>query len=85
MVAIYGATCTLATEQLLRAKMANTIALLEGALRVDNTEERATIGRLKGLGLSLAALPREILYQLQDGVTTELHAREGRTVQMLSE
>lgn len=76
---------TLATKQLLRAKMANTIVLPEGALTMDNMKGRAAIGRLKGLGINLAALPREILYQLYDGVTREIYAQEGCAVQMLSE
>lgn len=56
-VAAYGATGTSATEQLLWAKMANTIMLLEGALMIDNAEDRATIGHLEGLGLNLPTLP----------------------------
>jgi len=63
--------------------MANTVALSEGALTVANMEDRVTVGRLKGLGLNLATLPPEILYQPQDGVTKELHAREGHAVQMV--
>jgi len=85
MVTAHRTTGTSATEQLLQAKMANIIVLPEGALTTDNAEDRAAIGWLKGLGLNLSALPREILYQLQDGTTTELCARKGRTVQMLSE
>lgn len=43
-VAVYGATGTSATEKLLWAKMANTIALLKGALIADNTKDRAAVG-----------------------------------------
>lgn len=75
----------LETEQLLQAKMANTITLPTGALTGDNAAARAMVGRLRGLGLNLAALPRERLYQLQDCTMTELRAREGRAVQALSE
>ena len=53
---------TSTTEQLLQAKMTNTMALLEGALIADNTEDRATVGHLKRLGLNLAALPQDTLY-----------------------
>ena len=40
---------------------------------------------IKGLGLNLVALPRETLYLLQDGIMTELCARESRAIQVLSE
>jgi len=43
----------LATEQLLQAKMANTIALLAGALIADNVAKRAVVGQLMGLRLNL--------------------------------
>jgi len=36
--------------------MANTIALLEGVLITENEINRAVVGRIKGLGLNLAAL-----------------------------
>lgn len=35
--------------------------------------------------LNLTTLPRETLYQLQDGVTAELCAREGHALQILTE
>ena len=54
--------------------MANTIVLPEGALTLENEIDKATVGRIKGLGFNLVALPRETLYLLQDG--TELCARE---------
>lgn len=65
--------------------MASIFALSEGALTTNNMEERATVCQLKVFGLNLATLLREILYQLQDGTKTKLRAREGCTVQMLSE
>ena len=40
---------------------------------------------MRGWGLNLATIPRETLYQLQDGVTTELRAREGHTLHILIE
>jgi len=53
-----------ATEQLVQAKMANTIALPARALTTDNTVDNFVVGWLMVLELNLAALPREILYQL---------------------
>jgi len=35
--------------------------------------------------MNLATVPRETLYQLQDGVTVGLRAREGHTLQVLME
>lgn len=60
--------------------MDNTIVLPEGALIVESTEDRGVVGRIKGLGLKLATLPRDTLYQLEDEAITELHVREGRIV-----
>ena len=60
--------------------MANTIMLSEGALKAENEDDRAAVRRIKGLGLNLAALLRDTLYQLQAGITTELYAREGRAI-----
>jgi len=84
-VATYGETGTSAAEQLLRAKMANTIVLPEGVLTVENKDDRATVSRIKGFGLNLVALLRDTLYQLQDGITIELWAREGHVMQAMSE
>lgn len=74
-----------ATEQLLQAKMANTIALLTGTLKSDNAVDKAVVGRLTGLRLNLASLPCESLYQLQDSATMELCTREGHAVKVLNE
>ena len=65
--------------------MANTVVLPEGALTADSMENRVAVGQIKGLGLNLATLPWDILYQLQDRVITELRTREGRVEQMLNE
>lgn len=59
--------------------------LSKGELIVDNMDDGAIVRWNKGLGLNLATLPWDILYQLQDGATTELCAREGCIVQILSE
>lgn len=85
MVATYMAMGTSTTEQFLRAKMANIIMLSEGELIVDSMEDKSVVGQLKGLCLNLDTPPQEILYQQQDGATTELRAREGCVVQLLSE
>jgi len=56
-IATYGATGTLVADQMLCAKMANTIVLLEGVLTTEKEDDRALVGRIKGLGLNLATLP----------------------------
>lgn len=56
IVVPYGVKGTIVMEQLLRAEMANTIVLLEGALTTESEEDRAVVGRIKGLGLNLATL-----------------------------
>ena len=38
--------------------MTNTIVLPEGALTIENEVDRAVVGRIKGLGLNLNALPQ---------------------------
>ncbi len=64
------------TEHMLHARMENTIVLPEGALVSSNVMDEWLISMMKGLGLNLATLPREMMYQLQDGITTELRSRE---------
>jgi len=61
MIAAHGAMRTSTTKQLLLAKMANTITLPVGALVADNIEDKGVVGLLMGLGLNMAALPREVL------------------------
>ena len=56
-IATCVATGTSATDQMLHARMDNTIVLLEGALVAENEIDRAVVGKIKGLGLNLAALP----------------------------
>lgn len=84
-IATYSAASTSTAKQLLRTKMANTIVLPEGVLAAETETDKAAVGRITGLGLNLAALPRDTLYQLQDGITVELRAREGRTIQVMNE
>lgn len=64
--------------------MANTIVLL-GVITVENKDERVAISKIKGMGLNLAALLHDTLYQLHDGITAKICAREGCTIQALSE
>lgn len=71
---------TLEVEKMLCLRMANTIVLLDEALETTNKIDRAVVGRIKGLCLNMAALPRETLYQLQDGIIAKLHAKEGHTI-----
>jgi len=62
---------------MVRASTMYTLVLTTIAVVVE------TEGDMRGWGLNLAALPRETLYQLQDGVTAELCARESCALQML--
>ena len=63
---------TSAAKEMLRARMTNTIVFLDGALITENEANRPMVSGLKGIGLNVTAFPREMLYVLQDGVTTEL-------------
>ena len=71
---------TATAEEMLHAHTTNAIVLPEGALVIANEADRPTLG----IGISMVALPRETLYILQDGVTAELQAREGRTLQVMN-
>jgi len=66
-------------EQMLCGCKMNTLGLLEGVILAKAE------GDMIGWGLNLVSLPRETLYQLQDGVNSELRAREGHALQVLSE
>ena len=65
--------------------MTNTIVLPDGALITKNEANRPMVSSLKEVGLNMVALPRETLYLLQDGVTTELWAMESRAIQVMRE
>ena len=71
---------TSTTKEMLRAKMTNTIVLPDGALVTENEADGPMFCGLKGIGLKMVALPREMLYTLQDGVTTEHRSRENRAI-----
>ena len=76
---------TTVAEKMLRARVTNTVVLLEGALVTQNEADRPTVSTLKGLNINMAALPRDTLYVLQDGITVELPARESCVLQVFSE
>lgn len=59
-------------EPILKTQVACVIAIPKGALIVDNTEDKAVLRRLTGLGLNIAALPRKSLQYLQDNAMREL-------------
>lgn len=56
-MAPYVAAGTLEEKQMLRARITNTFVFPEGTLVVANEVDRAVVGRIKGLGLNLVALP----------------------------
>jgi len=76
---------TLVAEEMLHARMTNTIVLPDGALITENEVDRPMVSNLKGIGLNVVMLPLEMLYILLDGVTIELRARESHTIQVMSE
>jgi len=59
--ATQGVPGMIAAESLLKAQMAHSIMILAGSLITANAEDCTVLGRLKGLGLNVAALPRESL------------------------
>lgn len=84
-MAQYVATGIAEAEQMLRDHMNNPFVLTEGMLVAASECDRAAISSMRGVSLNLAALPCEILYQLQDGVIAELRAWEGYAIQVLNE
>jgi len=70
---------TTTAEQMVHTQKMNTLALLTSVVLVE------TEGDVHSWELNMAALPRETLYQLQDGVITEHCAREGCALQILTE
>lgn len=61
------------------------VSLPDGALSVEATADKATIGTLKNIGCNLAALPNEFLHTLQVGVISEVKAWEKCALSMISE
>lgn len=49
----------------------------EGVLTAASKDDQAAMSNMICVGLNLATLPREILYQLQDEVITKLRTQEG--------
>lgn len=74
-----------ATKPLLRAQVAQSTPIPANALVTNQLEERAILEHLTGLGLNVAAFPRNSLQQLHDSITIELHARAGRIDRILQE
>lgn len=66
-------------------RMVKIIVFPEGALVSSNVMDQMSLNMMKYIALNLAALPREMLYHLQDGITAELQARESCAIQVLSE
>ena len=66
---------TTVAKQKVRSHTMNTLVLPVGAVLAEAE------GDMRSWELNLTTLPHENLYQLQDGVTTELRAREGHAVQ----
>lgn len=52
------------TEPLLKTQVTYVVAILVGALVVNNVEDKVVIGWFTGLGLNIAALPCKSLQQL---------------------
>jgi len=67
-----------ATDPLLKSQVTYSVAILASVLITGNTEDRAVLGRLTGLGLNVATLPRESLQQVQDSAMIELCTWKGR-------
>ena len=51
-------------DDMLHTKASGATVLPDGALTIENEADRPTISALKGVGLSLAALPSEVLHLL---------------------
>lgn len=65
-------------EKMLCVCITNTLVLPKGIVLVEAKLD------MRGCGLNFSALPKETLYQLQDGVTAKLCSQEGHTLQVLS-
>lgn len=70
---------TTATEQIVSTHKPHILPLLADVIRAVATGDEGS------WELNIAALSREILYLLQEGVTQEFRAREGRAFHILTE
>jgi len=61
---------------MLPARDPRAIVLPNGALNTEIEDDMPIVSTLKGVGISLAVLPSEVLRLFQDGVIMELRARE---------
>ena len=71
--------------EMLHMKASNAIVLPDGALTIHNEADRPTISALKGVGLNLAVLLREVIHLLQDGVIEKMRAHEQHALHVISE
>lgn len=60
----HAVTSMSTTEHLMKAQLAHTIVIPAEALITENEKDRVVVGQLTGLGLNLATLLCESLYQL---------------------
>lgn len=58
------AIATLASEEMLHTRVTNMIVLLYEALIIENEADWPTFNNLKGVGLNMATLPREMPHLL---------------------
>lgn len=65
---------TSTTKVMLCTRVTNTILLPYGELNTKMEANRPRVRSFKGVGLKIVALPQEMLYLLQDGVTVKLRA-----------
>lgn len=63
----------------------NTVVFPDGALVTEYEADKPAISVMKGLRINLVVLPRDTLYMLQDGITTEVRAIESCTLQVINE
>jgi len=80
---------TSVVDVMLHTRVTNVVPLPNRALTTENEADRPIISSLKGVGVNMAMLPREMLYHLQDGVTIKLrawksHALQGMTKQRIN-
>lgn len=70
---------------MLHMKASSALVLPDRAQTTKNEADRLTISALEGVGLNLAALPREVLHLFQDGVIAELRPSEHRALEVINE
>lgn len=76
---------TLAAKEMLCTRVTSMVVLPDRALTTKNEADRPTIKSLKGEGLNMVALPREMLYILHDGVIVELRDWDSHVLKVMRE